>query len=49
MCTDMDAQAEQVVHCATHAAGGSSVERGVALLVLTVDLSSTFYQKLHDL
>lgn len=49
MCTDMDTQAQQVVHCAAHATGGGCMKRRVSFLVLTVDLSSTGHQQLNNL
>lgn len=44
MCTDMDSQAQQVVHCAAHATGGGCMEWGIGLLVLTVHLCTTGHQ-----
>lgn len=49
VCTDVDPQAQQVMHCAAHATGGGRMERGVGFLVLTVDLCSAGHQQLHHL
>lgn len=47
--TDINAQTQQVMHRAAHAAGRSCVERRVGFLVLTVDLCSAGHQQLHHL
>lgn len=47
--TDVDAQAQQIMHGAAHAAGRGCVERRVGLLVLAVHLRSTRHQQPHDL
>lgn len=48
-CTHLDPQTQQVMHCAAHATGGSSVERSVGFLVLAVHLCSAGHQQLHHL
>lgn len=47
--TDINPQAQQVMHRAAHAAGRGGVERRVGLLVLAVNLRSTGHQQLHHL
>lgn len=47
--THLDAQAQQVVHRAAHATGGSGVQRRVSLLVLAVHLGAAGHQQLHHL
>lgn len=49
VCTDVDPQAEQVVHGAAHATGGGCMERSVCFFVLAVHLCSTGHQQLHHL
>lgn len=44
VCTDVDPEAQQVVHCAAHATGGGCMKRSVGFFVLTVNFCSTGHE-----